>query len=1278
MSSDLGVLLPVRLETRFKNGDLWLRVVPDEPWFVRDDPRVTPGELAALQRYAAAPADTSDAVPAAWVAFASQVGAPRAAYLYRTFITVGTDGTLSVRTPTDAQQRTAPAMPRIVGFPTALTVWAADGAGLHQVLSLTVDPTRLTAELPDPTQPDEKRWWQDWDEAVATGLAGIIPAASLTSPIIALYVVGIGDQDPTTLFSGIVDDGRLGLLAPGLPTNSVDGAPAAALATDPATWWAVVQGTAGDDDHSVSQLLTGGPATLGHVPGGDGSHRAGGSALVTAMWPALWGFAAGEVFDLARGPVPAAWAAGAMFPEGAYPILRVGSQPYGILPTTAWSQWQADSGDPGLEAPLLRALLVLRDGHAKSAEARGTAAGKDTDALLDVIADTPTSESFRFRQAWPLELWWVAQVSAGISGEWPAFSQAWNTQYPLSAQLSLSPLRRYGARGPARLLTLPLVVPDGSADGDLPGLLSALANAALTNPQAFADTATLESTVLGGHGDSLLLRLATRSLQLLIGDVVRTASGPLQFDPEPFARADGQPGRLESLIATATPTTATSPGAATAGSAAASAPAAAAPTDSPGQLLSVTAALQALGQRPVAELERRLRAAIDASSHRIDPWLEALPQRRLDTLQAAGTLQRRLGAYGWVDAPAPGTPGPTGGGLLHTPSETTALVSAVLRDRAISDDSGRWALDINSRGARTAGRLADAVRAGAFLAEAMGSEVERIVGNAADIETLRQKFPVRTEHAGRRVCDGVAALAADPFPVAIDADQTAALADLRTGLDTYGDLLVADAVHQLVQGRADMAGQIMDAAGGLSRPPNLSLLRTARDGTALSSSIALVLPHVNGAVLPTAPADLAAVSPAATLDPSVAGWLAAQVGAAAQWDFIVGAGPGQKTVTLADLSLAPADALALPLSQLQQLARAAAAAPPDATIGGTAGDRYQQAADLVALIGRNPATARTFSQTRGATPAGEPPDPELVTRYASTRSIAAALADQLSAQVALLAADGLGTADATRLAALVAACAAWGIAPNSGDPTADPTGNARLAAIARLALPQLNTRVAAAPDATAAPLSAQALFEAAAALISPTGQVAITAATPAADIPPLKAVADLDAEYLTVVAAVRPALARLEAHQLTATIPLTGWANRATDLWQTDATDARPLIAAYADPAVPLSPPPALVATAQLDQFHEVVPATDQRTGAAFGFDAPASRAPQAILLAVPPVTGDALDETTVAQIVVETRELAHARMARPIDLDDQLWALVPSGLVPATGAIATPLEVIR
>ena len=369
--------------------------------------------------------------------------------------------------------------------------------------------------------------------------------------------------------------------------------------------------------------------------------------------------------------------------------------------------------------------------------------------------------------------------------------------------------------------------------------------------------------MLGGHGGSLLLRLAVRSLQVLIGDLARERADALSFDPEPLVRPSHQPGRLQQLIAGATP------------------PDPAAPTELSAQLQEVTAALRSLAAVPVPDLERMLRATIDASSHRIDPWLVAVPQRRLDALQDAGTLRRRLGAYGWVDAPAPGHPGPTPAGLLHTPSASTALAAAVLRDRAVSDPSPRWDLDITSRSARAASRIAAEVRNGAHLAEVMGREVERIVGRTPDIEALRHSFPVRTEHAGRRVCDGMKVLAAHSLPVTLDATQTAAIAELRAAIDTYGDLLVADAVHHLVEGRADIAGQVMDAAAGLSRPPELSLLRTARDGRGVSTSVVLALPHVPAAALPAAASERAFVSPAATLDPSAAATLAARAGAAA-------------------------------------------------------------------------------------------------------------------------------------------------------------------------------------------------------------------------------------------------------------------------------------------------------------------------------------------------------------------------------------------------------------
>ena len=97
-----------------------------------------------------------------------------------------------------------------------------------------------------------------------------------------------------------------------------------------------------------------------------------------------------------------------------------------------------------------------------------------------------------------------------------------------------------------------------------------------------------------------------------------------------------------------------------------------------------------------------------------------------------------------------------------------------------------------------------------------------------------------------------------------------------------------------------------------------------------------------------------------------------------------------------------------------------------------------------------------------------------------------------------------------------------------------------------------------------------------------------------------------------------------------------------------------------------------------IDRFTEVVPGTGQTTGAAFGFDAPASRAPQAILLAVPPDEEVGLPPDVLIDIVAETRDLARARMARPIDLPSEFGTWLPTGLLPATGSTATPLGTVR
>jgi hypothetical protein len=1290
--SDVGVLLPLRVETRFKNGDLWVRIVPDEPWFVREDPRITDDELLALRRYAAAPGDAgADGIPSAWHSLAAQVTAPRAVFLHRRFISTAPDGSLVVRTPAPAEMRSEPALPRVSEFPAELIVWIGRARGtVARALTLTVNRARLLADFADPDLPGDRRWWEDWDEAVAVGLAGIIPAAALQAGIDALYVTGLGGADPAAHFTALVAEGRLGLLEPGTPTNSVDGAPAAPLATDAATWWNILQSPPGDADLDVSRALTGDPALLGNMPGGERPQRAPASALVTAMWPALWGFAASQVFDIARGPAVARWAGQALFPEGAYPIVRIGPQPYGLLPATVWSAWEAATGDPSFEAPLIGALRQLRPGHLRAARARGTVAGQDVEGLLDRIADTPTSSRFRFRQALPLELWWLGMVGSGVAQQWRALVQTWAEAHPLAADIGLQPLRRYAARGRSRRVGIPLVVPGGTRPDALGGLLGKLAAAALQSPASFANTTRLESDVLQLNSSSLLIRLAIRSLQLLIADTVREREDIDEFDPEPFSRNSRLRGRMEQLIAQATPADRQNP------------------TRTERHLMEVAAALRSVGAIPIPSLERMLAATIDCSNHRIDAWFLAPAQRRFDDASRNAATTRRLGAYGWVDQPRPGSPGPTAAGLLHAPSPSAALAAAVVRDRSISEGGGRWQLDITSRSARAAERLAQHVRVGAHLAEALGREIERIVARTPAIEQLRRNFPVRTEHAGKRVCDGLRILAQNTFPVPLNAAQQEQLGELREGLDAYGDLLVADAVHHLVEGRSEVASAVMNAAAGLGRPPELSLLRTPREGRAVSTSVVLALDHVDPQPLPASDTDRAALRPAVVLDPSVAAFVRSQAGAAADWTFdVVLSNGGQpvhtQTVRLADLGLDPVDALALTRARLDGLAVERVAETEDFDLGaegasgtvagGTAAARYERAAGLVGLIGRNPAGARALTEPLGdPNPPADVVDPALVARYARAREAGAALVRRLRAQVALLGADGgIGGANPATLRQLAIAAARWGVAPDPPrrprDPGAPPVTAAdrrreRLVDRSRLSLRLLEQRLAAAPEASAAGQSTRDEFlDTAAALVSPTGQVALTGTTRADSIPPVVRAGGprgLDADWLTVVAAVRPALARLEAHQLTASAPLRAWTNRASDPWQTDAADARRLIAVYAARQLDFStmPPGAPVAIAAIDRFSEVIPSPDVFTGAAFGFDAPAARAQQAILLAVPPDADAPLDQDTLVRIVAETRELAHARMARPIDLDRQFWGLAPTGLLTISGAIATKLEV--
>jgi hypothetical protein len=176
----------------------------------------------------------------------------------------------------------------------------------------------------------------------------------------------------------------------------------------------------------------------------------------------------------------------------------------------------------------------------------------------------------------------------------------------------------------------------------------------------------------------------------------------------------------------------------------------------------------------------------------------------------------------------------------------------------------------------------------------------------------------------------------------------------------------------------------------------------------------------------------------------------------------------------------------------------------------------------------------------------------------------------------------------------------------------------------------------------------------------------------------------LDPDWLETVAPVRPALARLEAAQLDQRLrsggqPLRAWSNRPGDPWQTiapppsdtEVVRASRLLAAFGPPGV-LPPRPSAattgtVAVGVIDRFAEAIPSAEQISSVAFSHDLPPARAPQAVVLAVPPAVDADLTPDVLVDIVAEVRALTRARMADAAQMGAATGALHLAAL-PASG----------
>jgi hypothetical protein len=131
-------------------------------------------------------------------------------------------------------------------------------------------------------------------------------------------------------------------------------------------------------------------------------------------------------------------------------------------------------------------------------------------------------------------------------------------------------------------------------------------------------------------------------------------------------------------------------------------------------------------------------------------------------------------------------------------------------------------------------------------------------------------------------------------------------------------------------------------------------------------------------------------------------------------------------------------------------------------------------------------------------------------------------------------------------------------------------------------------------------------------------------------------------------------------------------------VWQVPAQAAHHLVAIGPAIGAPAAAGP--VGVALLDDWAETIPSTEHATWAAFGYDSPRARAPQAVLLALPPDPSLPLDDDQLLGIVLAARELARVRMVTPgIGPGEGLspWQLgAPTSMLLATGPAAA--EVVR
>jgi hypothetical protein len=757
--------------------------------------------------------------------------------------------------------------------------WTVYGVAADQLL-FCVEGKEIPENVPlstlrdadaDPASGDAnvaKTWFFDLDAAVALGMAVRIHLEDPRPVIDQLFVLGVSQLDEAkgaerfvAALTSHATRGALEFIPPGAATNNTADAPSA--------WHSGRQQPTALRDGDVpaldplsfqnAALLArafgiDGAQVLASVPAGTADWQTAPGVMIDALWPALtvdWeerrrhelnfeqGFFSlqrSSDFDEKTYRALKSDAAKFLRGRGPLPTIRVGRQPYGILPASSLDLWKTADDSPieSLKVRVLRHLLPFwRAGlmHVPTVRAQ-----KDQDqAILDALGRDAVSRRVvyhpvlgenNFDAVEPLAIipdisWKSGLLITELSGE----PQPWPEEMPLVG--NPEELKQYWERR-RQIVDAHIAAPPA-------------------DPDTIDQAARLLTTPEGGlHLTKSLLYALFNYGQIIESNALIPFNG--FATAEDSTAHDVREAKEQSRL------------------------------------------LQGLTEIAAEEYEPLLLETLDLFSHRIDAWITSLATQRLDQLRANQPQGCLIGGYGWVERLTPAEPAPAAPTRIPgfnevrareadtyvlAPSLQHAATATVLRSGFDAHTNEQaFGVNLTSRRARVARWILDGVRAGQTLGALLGYRFERGLHevNRDDlIESTRVQFSIaappdpdagptaanaREAIASRNVVDGLAlyhaATGTNERPLTqaaaatLERLQTSVkplLEDLANVVDAVGDLILAESVHHLVGGNALRAGLAADSVGrGESLPSRFDVIANQRSGLGLSCSVAVLLP----------------------------------------------------------------------------------------------------------------------------------------------------------------------------------------------------------------------------------------------------------------------------------------------------------------------------------------------------------------------------------------------------------------------------------------------------